>query len=360
MRSFYFLYLWMIYNMIVGCNSSDIEQQCRPEGQTGCDEGRFCALDVDGRSICLPLSMGQLSEGEICTQLPAENLEEGSICGPQLDCFQVGAVARCHRFCDPASVSPDLSCQSPLVGIETHPFAEYSTCNLRVVGREEIGGCDLPCIVGEFGASAGCPDGMACQLLPDADSASCLVPGNAPEGALCDLGCGCLEGLICVSDTRDFRCRSVANNAACGASYFQRVVPGTRDPINSDGDEWLPYEVCNRCVDLSVFGRTEEVWLCAQDSCEDIGALSRFPEGIPQGLEQAISTFVGGDFEVAVGLQKRGDEWYWSDGEIPIDVTEGADPVCAVFTDQQTLEARPACPDFSLCTPEHSAVCDFE
>ena len=51
-------------------------------------------------------------------------------------------------------------------------------------------------------------------------------------------------------------------------------------------------------------GAPEEVWLCAQDLREDIGALSRFPEGIPQGLEQAISTFVGGDFEVAVGLQK--------------------------------------------------------
>ena len=89
MRSFYFLLLWMTYTTIIGCNSSDIEQQCRPEGQIGCDEGRFCALDVDGRSICLPLSMGQLAEGEI-SSLPRGS-PKGLVCGPQLGCFQVGA-----------------------------------------------------------------------------------------------------------------------------------------------------------------------------------------------------------------------------------------------------------------------------
>ena len=137
------------------------------------------------------------------------------------------------------------------------------------------------------------------------------------------------------------------NNAACGASYFQRVVPGTRDPINSVGDEWLPYEVCNRCVDLGVLGAPKKSGYVPRLMRRYWGIKS-FPRGFLKVWNRQ-SAFCRRYFEVGLVFRSAVTSGIGLTVTSPSTSRKGG-PVCAVFTDQETLKHVRTAQFFTLYT----------
>ena len=172
-------------SLLVACASTDVDQACRPEIQIGCPVDEFCTINRDGASICVPSSLGRLSEGALCTGFEdladAESRGDG-ICAAGLGCFQDGFFNRCLRFCENAMQDARAACLDRVDAAYAHRFGDSSECSLRVFGRSEIGACRLGCEFGRSGESAGCPEGSTCGLTPDASEGRCLPEGIASEG----------------------------------------------------------------------------------------------------------------------------------------------------------------------------------
>ena len=101
----------------LGCASTDVEQACRPEIQLGCTMDEFCTIKRDGSSICVPLSVGRLSEGAQCVgfdNLEAAQGRADGICAPGLGCFQDGFYSRCLRFCESSATDTQAACRGTI------------------------------------------------------------------------------------------------------------------------------------------------------------------------------------------------------------------------------------------------------
>ena len=324
----------------------------------------FCTITRDGSSICVPLSVGRLSEGTVCggfeSLQDAQSRTDG-ICAPGLGCFQDGFYSRCLRFCESSASDTQDACRGRIDVAYAHPFGEDSVCAMRVFDRTEIGACRLKCEFGGSGESAGCPEGATCGLTPDAYEARCLPEGRATEGETCNLSCPCSSGLVCVADNRTERCRQTGFVGGCGDTAFRQQISGTRDPHVSTQDEWVPYEYCPRCVRIMVMSSEKPLWLCAASACESTDQLIDM-HGLDVGvLTDQVRNLIGEEFSAVVGLVWREDGWYWPSGDAPVPVEgEMTQGDCVVLSASGSLRVEQTCSGFRLCETSSFSRCTTE
>ena len=346
------------------CASTDVDQACRPEIQTGCPIDEFCTIKTDGASMCVPNAVGRLSEGDLCEGVESRGEAESraaGICAPGLGCFLDGTFNRCLRFCVSSATDQRAACQNKVAEEFAHPFGERSECSLRVYERNEIGACRLGCTFGERGEAAGCVPDSTCGLTPDLYEARCLPEGDGAEGNDCNLSCPCAGGLVCVPEVSSSRCRRAVSSDGCGDDAFRAQVPGTRDVFLSVGDDWVPYEYCPKCISFAVASMQQTLSLCAFTSCDASDTLADL-NGIDRtDIVGELSRLLGDDYRVVVGLERRGSAWYWPSGETPV-MVEGSDGdgSCAALDGLGTFRLTQECSGLRLCQMSSSLTCAAE
>ena len=344
------------------CVSTNVDQACRPEIQSGCPDGEFCSIRSNGASICIPSSLGRLSEGALCDGFDTVEVAQSRIngvCAPGLGCFLDGFTNRCLRFCEANASDVRTACQNKVAEAFAHPFGEQSECTLRIYDRSEIGACRLACEFGGSGNSAGCPEGTTCGLTPDAYEARCLPEGSGVEGHDCNLSCPCATGLTCVPEVRTSRCRRAVGGSGCGDSAFRSQVMGTRNPLSSSGDDWVPYEYCPQCIELSVRLSEVTVSICAGQSCDASDQLIDM-NGIDQTtITDSLQALIGSDYSVIVGLERRDSAWYWPSGDTPVavDGDSGANG-CVALQSDGSFRVAEDCSGLRLCQMATISVCE--
>ena len=349
----------MSAGIFVGCASTDVDQACRPELQTGCPADSFCSITKSGVSLCLERSLGQLVEGQDCRAFIDEDSATntvGGICGPGLACVQDGDRARCLKLCD-VDANADIACAGQLETGPRHPFADRSTCTLRVVGRPEIGLCRLPCKFGYSGEEAGCPSDLTCGVLPDDRRGQCLVSGTAEMGEGCSPVCPCRTGLVCVPEAGEALCREALTISGCGDTRFLGQVQGTNDALNADGLN-APYSYCSPCSAVRV--GDDVYWVCAGERfCDPGKSLAELHEVELSPLVSRLAGRLGNEFELTVGLSKQGDDWIWTSSGQAQMVQIGADnDGCPILNGDGKFVIATTCPSFSLCAGRSQPSCD--
>lgn len=345
--------------IFVGCASTDVDQACRPELQTGCQGDSFCSITKSGSSLCLDRVLGQRIEGEDCRAFADENGARdiaGGVCGPGLACVQDGERARCLKLCD-AGANAENTCMGALESEPRHPFADRSTCTLRVVGRPEIGLCRLPCEFGRSGEAAGCPVDLTCGILPDDKRAQCLLSGQAGHGDGCSPTCPCALGLVCVPEGGEMLCREAMTASGCGDTRFMGQIQGTYDELSSD-EMPAPYSYCSPCKALRVGEKV--YWACAGEGVCDPGkGLAALNDVDVAALTERLAGQLGNEFEVTVGLVKQGEDWVWAGtGDIQTIQLNAQSDGCPVLIGTGEFAILESCPSFSLCSGESSLICE--
>ncbi|MGB0645956.1 MAG: hypothetical protein ACPGQS_02215 [Bradymonadia bacterium] len=340
----------MFVGIFVGCASTDVDQACRPELQTGCPGDSFCSITKSGASLCLERALGQLAEGQDCRAFTDENEAKntvGGICGPGLACVQDGDRARCLKLCD-VDLSADIACAGQLETGPRHPFADKSTCTLRVVGRPEIGLCRLPCKFGYSGEEAGCPGELTCGVLPDDRRAQCLSSGDSGNGESCSPICPCSTGLVCVPEGGESLCREALTASGCGDTRFMGQLQGTSDQLSSD-ELTTPYRYCSPCSAVRL--EDDTYWICAGERfCDPSKALAELNGVELSTLTGRLAGRIGDEFELTVGLIKQGDDWIWENsGQIQAVQINAESEGCPILNGDGEFAIVETCPNFSLC-----------
>jgi hypothetical protein len=151
---------------------------CNVVDQSGCNDGQHCLFANDGgQTFCA--TPGSLKVGAPCSS-------EQCVLGAQ--CLSLDPAApeasSCTELCNPAFPPFGCDCRGLSFGDD-----------VGVCGPPPTGSCDLL-------ASAGCPEGQACQY-PGGSFGVCGVPGSLPQGSSC-FGEECAAGLDCYGDQPDF------------------------------------------------------------------------------------------------------------------------------------------------------------
>ncbi len=353
---------YLIIALVMGCASDDVDQVCRPELQIGCNGASFCSITRNGASLCLPETLGRLSEGSLCESFDdidqAQMLANG-VCGPGLGCIQDGLFPRCLRFCDTSNDDPKRACQGLLDATMSHGYGEQSECTIRVQGRNEIGLCRLPCRFGQSGESAGCPEESTCGLSPDAYFARCLPEGEGQLGGACDASCPCAPGLVCVTENQVNRCREARTVEGCGDARFARSVLGTKDDFLTMDQSWVPYEYCTRCIQLSFKVDGRPLWLCAGGlGCEATDNTASLHGVDTQLVTESLENELGSEYTVVVNLESREGQWFWPEQDAPVEVeNSSAAEGCPSFTQEGVFTITETCSDFHLCQTRDISSC---
>ncbi len=346
----------------MACASSDVDQVCRPELQSGCSQASFCSITKSGVSVCIANELGRLSEGSLCESFIDESdalTKPEGVCGQGMACIQDGSLARCLTLCDAASDSTQ-SCQSEFTDGSRHIFGEQSQCVMRVADRPEIGVCRLPCQFGLSGDAAGCPEDTTCGLLADDRKAQCLPDGEMLVSGACGPNCMCSSGLVCVPEAYGSVCRSSVTVSGCGDTHFLGEVEGSVDELSQSSDA-QPYAYCTRCIALLIAEREAPIWLCAgAEGCEGTKTLANLEAVNLSQLATSVSTRLGDVFQVVVGLEQRDQEWYWPGSSMAQATTGGDVPAdCPTMDAQGNLIIESMCPEMSVCEALDTVQCGF-